>query len=217
MLFKREKMFSTGHIMLHPLQTAGSDDDSLRKEKEKSENYTGSTLTLHYDFTEKPSRAYIEMFGKELNDFFARNDGVYRVRWGGIRPSMVARAAKKFQRAVHKRSQRKSTTNSNTKLSTNNLYPPTPNSSDQHSPQTTEATANRSPSFNSVDIGTESLLGPSDSNDEDESRDQEPRGTRKRRRITLHSDISCKSLQFHVSTPQDTIEGMLSVMLQIWM
>lgn len=190
MLFKREKIFPTGRIMLHPLQTAGSDDEPLRQERKNSENLTGTTLTLHYDFIEKPSQAYIEMFGKELNDFFDHNPSVNRVRWGGIRQSMVARAANKFRRAGLERVRRKSTINSNTRLSINKLDPPTPYSSDQHSPQTTEPAGIRSPSFNSADIGTVSLLRPLDSNDEDESQNQEHRGRRKRRRITLHSESS---------------------------
>ena len=190
MLFKREKNFSTGRIMLHPLQTAGSDDGSLRKEKEVSEIYTGTTLTLHYDFTEKPSQAYIEMFGKELNEFFERNVGVNGVRWGGIRPSILAQAAKKFRRAGRERSRRKSTINSNMKLPIKNLDPPTPYSSDQHSPQTMEPATTRSPSFNSADTGTVSTSMHLDSNDGDESQTQEPRGRRKRQRMTLHSDSS---------------------------
>ena len=185
MLFKREKMFSNGRIMLHPLQTVGSGDDSLRIDTENPENHTGTTLTLHYDFTEKPSQTYIEMFGKGMNDFFERNVGVNRVRWGGIRPSMVARAAMNFRRAGRERSRRKITTYSNTKLPKKTLDPLTPYSSDQHSPQTTEPAAIRSPSFNSADIA---YLTPLDSNDGDTNQNQELKGRRKRRRIGLHSE-----------------------------
>ena len=178
MFFKGEKMFSTGRIMLQPLQTAGFDDDSWRKEAENPENYTGTTLTLYYDFTEKPSLAYIEMLGKEMNDFFKRNVNVDRVRWGGFSQPLSEARLKRQQRALEEVN--RSATNATTAVDL--LTPP---ASSRSSLRTLEPVAKGSPS---ADISSVSSIKPLDSNDEDEGQTQEPKGRRKRRRTALHSE-----------------------------
>lgn len=195
-LFHREKESPTGRIMLHPLQRQGSDTRLSPKEAACLDPFKRHTLTLHFDFGANPSQTYIETLGRELNDIFRRNVGVSRVRWGGKRQSMVARAAKTFQASL-KRSRRASmrlqqatsaANFSDTKLSENALEPLTPSSSDQHSPRITEPAANGSPLLNPADISAMLLPMPLDPNDEDEGQAQEPRGRRKRRRIALHSE-----------------------------
>ena len=192
MLINREKKSSAGRIMLHPLQKAGSDDESSQKE---ADPLKGHALTLHFDFSEKPSSTYIEMLGRELNEFFERNIGVNRVRWGGMRQSMVARAARKFQtRLRHRReSMRLQEANSgagfsHTRLAENAPDPLTPSSSDQHSPRITELAATGSPVFNSAHFSAMSLPRPLDSNDESEGHVEEGGGRRKRRRRDLNSE-----------------------------
>lgn len=196
MLINREKKFSAGRIMLHPLQKAGSDEESSQKEAASLDPLKGHALTLHFDFSEKPSSTYIEMLGRELNEFFERNVGVNRVRWGGMRPSMVARAAKSFQarlRRNRRASMRLQEANSNagfshTRPAESALDPLTPSSSDQHSPRHTGPAATGSPVFTSAHFSAMSFPRPLDSNEESEDHIEESGGRRKRRRYELNSD-----------------------------
>ena len=198
MLINREKKFSAGRIMLHPLQKAGSDDESSQKRAASLDPLKGHALTLHFDFSEKPSSTYIELLGRELNEFFERNIGVNRVRWGGMRQSMVARAAKSFQAGLRRRrraSMRLQEANSSTglshaRLAENALDPLTPSSSDQHSPRITDLAATGSPVFNSAHFSAMSLPRPLDLNDESEGHVEESGGRRKRRRRGSNSESS---------------------------
>ena len=186
MLINREKKFSAGRIMLHPLQKSGSDDESSQKEAASLDALKGHALTLHFDFSEKPSSTYIEMLGRELNEFFERNVGVNRVRWGGMRPSMVYRAAKNFQ-AKLRRNRRESM---RLQEANSSAGPLTPSSSDQHSPRHTGPAATGSPVFTSAHSSAMSLPRPLDSNDESEGYVEESGGRRKRRRCELSSESS---------------------------
>lgn len=94
MLINREKNYSAGRIMLHPLKGNGSDVELSRKEAAKLDPLKGHALTLHFDFSEKPSSTYLEMLGRELNDFFERNLGINQVRWGGMRQALGVRSQK---------------------------------------------------------------------------------------------------------------------------
>ena len=94
MLINREKKHSSGRIMLHPLKGNSSDVELSRKETAKLDSLKGHALTLHFDFSEKPSPTYLEMLGRELNDFFERNLGINQVRWGGMRQAMGVRSQK---------------------------------------------------------------------------------------------------------------------------
>ncbi len=184
---EKEKKFSAGRIMLHPLKRKGSDDEV--SQELAADPLKGHALTLHLDFSEKPSPNYIEMFGRELNDFFRRNVGVNRVRWGGMRQSMFARATKNFQASLkrHRRASMRlqqsnaSTAFSHTRLAENSQDPLTPSSSDQHSPRIPELAATGSPAFNSAS-STTSLIRPLDSTDESEGHVEDNRCRRKRRR-----------------------------------
>lgn len=195
-LTNRDKRSSAGRIMLHRLQREGSDEDLSPKEVALVDPFKGHALTLHFDFSEKPTRTHIEMLGRELNEVFARNVGFNRVRWGGVRDSMVARAAKSFQAKLRRRrraSMRLEQTNasarfSDTTLVDSNLDLLTPYSSDQHSPRITEPAATDSPVFNPADSSAISPSLPPDSNDESEGHVQDNSGRRKRRRITSKSE-----------------------------
>ncbi|CAD6590615.1 MAG: hypothetical protein ASARMPREDX12_004603 [Alectoria sarmentosa] len=196
MLINREKKFSAGRIMLHPLQREGSEDELCHKEAASLDPFKGHALTLHFDFSEKPSQIYLEMLGRELNEFFQRNVGVNRVRWGGMRQSMVVIAAKSFQ-AKLRRNRRanmrlqpadSSAGFSQTRPGENAPDPLTPSSLDQHSPRIMEPAAQGSPVFNPADLGDMSLPRPLDSNDESEGHVQDHRGRHKRRRRSLNSD-----------------------------
>ena len=110
-----------GRIMLHPLQKENSDNgqprigaSSLDDDRDHHltvpsttgatilDQFKRSVLTLHFDFSEKPSHASVETLGRELNRIFSDSvQGVHRVRWGGIRQSMAARALKAFQARLH--------------------------------------------------------------------------------------------------------------------
>ena len=183
LLFNRAKMFPTGLIILHPLRKAGSDDASSRKEIAEPEASTGTTLTLHYDFSEKPSSAYIWMFGHNLNTFIQGHAGINRVRWGGLSQSLSEARLKRQQRALEEDNSSAAFANNRTALDL--LTPPASNRS---SLRTTEPIARGSPAFDSADISSVSSMRPLDSNNEDEGQAKEPKGRRKRRRTMLHGD-----------------------------
>ena len=157
-LVPRLKHPSTIRIMLHPLQRQGLNEQGSvnqpsQKEAESLDPFKRYTLTLHFDFGDKPSPIPIETIGRELNGVFRRiNVGVNRIRWGGRKQSMVARAAKSFQKTLEKNRRANlklpevilPSTFPDTQESENALdplspYPLTPYSSDQHSPRSTEA------------------------------------------------------------------------------
>ncbi len=71
------------------------------------DQFKGSILALHFDFHEKLSAATVESLGREWNGIFKGPiQGVHRVRWGGIRQSMIARAVKAFQAELHRNRRR---------------------------------------------------------------------------------------------------------------
>lgn len=197
MLVDREKKPSAGRIMLHPLRKRGSNDELSQKEVAILDPFKAETLTLHFDFSTKPSQTYIEMFGRGLNEYFERDVNINQVRWGGMKPFMAARAAKLFRaplirrkRTASMRLQQASASvgSSDTKLTESGPDPLTPSSSDQHSPQLLEPEANSSLDFNSAYISAMSLSRPLDSNDEREEYVQDHRGRHKRRRSVPNSE-----------------------------
>ena len=200
-LVPRLKQSSPVRIMLHPLKRQGLNEQRLvdqlsRKEAASLDPFKRHTLTLHFDFGDKPSQISITALGQELNGIFRRiNVGVSRVRWGGRRQSMVARVAKTFQATLKKNRRANklleaipASTFPDTQMSENARDPLTPYSSDQHSPRSTEPVTKGSQAFISADTGTASLTRPLDSNDEDDGQTQEARGRFKRRRAVLHSE-----------------------------
>ena len=179
-LFNRAKMFPTGLILLHPLQNAGLDDTSSRSELAEPEAFTGTTLTLHYDFSEKPSLDYVEMLGKSLNKFFQGHGGINRVRWGGLSQPLSEARLKRQQRAFKEDNRSAAPANTRTTLDL-----PTPPESSLFSLPTMEPVAKGSPP---ADILSVLSIGPLDSNDEDEGQIEEPKRRRKRRRTALHGE-----------------------------
>lgn len=191
-LVDREKKFSAGRIMLHPLQGKGSSGHLSRKKAAGLDPFKGHTVTLHFDFSEKPLPTYVETFGRALNDVFARNVSINRVRWGGMRQATIAgRIAKTFQNRLRRyrrqssRLQQASNSDSllYTRLAQSPLDPLTPSSSEEHSPRITEPAAKGNSDSDSVDKSIIPLSGPLDSNDESEGHLQENRARRKRRRF----------------------------------
>lgn len=87
---------SAGRIMLHPLDPNGT-PQSPSKEGPSLDPTKRQTLTLHFDFGDKPSQESIKTIGLQLNNIFNRNTlGVNRVRLGSLRPSMFNRAVKSW-------------------------------------------------------------------------------------------------------------------------
>ena len=154
-LVPRLKQTSTVRIMLHPLQRQGLNEQgsvkqlSLKKAA-SVDPFKRHTLTLHFDFGDKPSQIHIGIIGRKLNGVFRHTDiGLSQIRWGGRRQSMVARAAKSFQDTLkkHRRAHLKlpevipPSTFPDTQLSRNARDPLTPYSSDQHSRGSAEPAA----------------------------------------------------------------------------
>ena len=198
-LSDREKKGSAGRIMLHPLRGTGPDGALSQRKAADLIPFIGRTLTLHFDFSEKPSGDYVERFGRGLNDFFQLNVGVNRVRWGGMGQAMAARYARYFQ-AQLKRNRSGSTRlqpatagdgSSSAKPGANSLDFPTPCSVDQHSPQSTEPAAKGSPELNTANISPMPLPRSLDSNEESEGDTQDHGEGRKRRKIALDRGNTC--------------------------
>lgn len=203
MFFHRERKHSAGCIMLHPLKGNGS-----RREAAELDPLKGHTLTLHFDFSEKPSSTYLETLGRELNDFFERNVGVNQVRWGGMRMrhAMAVRFAKALQATVRKRREsmrlQQATPSDSFTYTTpivDALDPLTPSSLDQHSPRITEDTAKGSPDFSPADTSVMSLSRPLGSTDESDGHIQDHRQRPLSLRATtmqaLHTSIKCRLVQ----------------------
>ena len=192
MLIKREKKHSAGRIMLHPLRKEGRDDELERREAASLDPFKGHALTLHFDFSEKPSSTYLELLGREMNDFFQRNVGVNRVRWGGMRPSIAARAAKTLQDRLRRRrastrlqEAKPSDGSPQVELAENASDPLTPSSLAPHSPRILESVRKCSPEFNlanPADVGALPPSMPLHSTDESEDHAQDHRERRKRQR-----------------------------------
>lgn len=103
-LSDREGNTSAGRIMLHPLDRNCTTTQSPSKESSSLDPTKRQTLTLHFDFGERPSNSSIEKLGLQLNNIFDRNTlGVHRVRLGNLRSSMFDRAAKMLAASLHNR------------------------------------------------------------------------------------------------------------------
>ena len=102
----RESGNQTGRIMLHPLQDA-SENIKLRTDRDvdldQAKQYS---VTLHFDFAEKPSVADVNALGDQFNRIFERNAlQVNGIRWGGVNPSMLGRVIHRLQ-AIKSRTRR---------------------------------------------------------------------------------------------------------------
>lgn len=97
-LSDRASNTSAGRIILHPLNQNGS-AQSTSKDANSLDLIKRQTLTLHFDFGERPPNDSIELLGRELNNIFDRKAlGVNRIRWGSL-DSVLYRAARSFQAA----------------------------------------------------------------------------------------------------------------------
>ena len=98
MLSDREGNTSAGRIMLHPLDRNYTTTQSPSKESSSLDLIKRQTLTLHFDFGERPSNSSIEKLGLQLNNIFDHNTlGVHSVRWGNLRSSMIDRLQASLQ------------------------------------------------------------------------------------------------------------------------
>ena len=98
---------SSGRIMLHPLEKAQKSQEngsalSLGEDTDL-DIFKRQTVTLHFDFCDKPSHEVVKAFGQELNQIFETDNlGVNRVRWGGMKQSAAGRAFGILQRSLHR-------------------------------------------------------------------------------------------------------------------
>lgn len=111
-LSDRKDEVQAGRIMLHPLnrpQKDGSPTELSREENTNLRLIKRQIVTLHLDFADQPSLADIETLGRQLNQVFERYTlSVNRVRWGGMKPSLAARAVGNFRAAGLKSKRRAS-------------------------------------------------------------------------------------------------------------
>ena len=183
-LSDRERNTSAGRIMLHPLQKEGSKALTPPTEASSQDPAERQTVTLHFDFDERPENARLERLGLELNDLFERNTlGVNRVRWGGIQSkrSGYVHAAESFMASLERsrlasmRQQAQTPTRvASTScgwLAPNDLAPSTPwSSASQPSPQTHKFVAKGSLVIDPPSFKAESTAKSSDSNEEEASK-----------------------------------------------
>lgn len=85
-LSERVKHCHVDRIMLHPLLEEGPCSHKFPREISRTSIAEQLTVTLHFDFADKPSIKQIKTLGEELNKVFEShgNLGVNGVRWGGI-------------------------------------------------------------------------------------------------------------------------------------
>ena len=109
-LSDREEKTSAGRIMLHPLRRGDTKARTTRQTTRQTSQIDISnqdtaiahTLTLHFDFGDKPPNIHIERLGLGLNNLFERNTlGVNRIRWGGLH-SIIARAARNWMATLER-------------------------------------------------------------------------------------------------------------------
>ena len=107
-LCSRKKSGSnSGRIMLHPLEKPQRIQESGSAlnvgEDTDLDIFKRQTVTLHFDFCDKPSHAIVKAFGQHLNQIFETDNlGVNRVRWGGMKQSAAGRAFGILQRSLHR-------------------------------------------------------------------------------------------------------------------
>lgn len=107
-LSDRKDDVQAGRIMLQPLQKnqEGGPRAGLSPYSDTNlEAFKRQTVTLHIDFSNKPSPTDIEILGQQLNQIFERyyNLGVNGVRWGGMKQSPGSRAVGSFLAGLKRR------------------------------------------------------------------------------------------------------------------
>ena len=193
MIYDRQNNTSGGRIVLHPLQKEGPTTPSAPEESDSAKRHT---VTLHFDFRDKPAKANIKKIGNEFNKFFESHRlGLNRIRWGGMqnRQTIVARAARRWLLYHKKRERSVSSGNiSEGRLSPN--LPLTPISNAQYSDRS--PTNSNSPSSQVQEI---CIIGSSAESSESRKRKMESdegeldqaQGSRKRPKL---SQEPCKTL-----------------------
>ncbi|KAL8703684.1 MAG: hypothetical protein Q9201_003138 [Fulgogasparrea decipioides] len=188
-LSDRDNGACAGRIILHPLPRAGSDNKISPPGGTSPDLRERHSVTLHLNFPRKPSFDAIERFGEELNYIFERNAlGVDRVRWGGIRQSMVGQATEIFlKRCLDLQKQRL--------LQSRELAPatpvglPTPSSSAQQSPDTRPFLAQGILTTNPPSLRRATLPATFDSGEDLEEQIQGPTKRRKRSNSMSGGDV----------------------------
>lgn len=107
-LSDRKDDVQAGRIMLQPLQKIQEGGSRAGLSLDSDTNLHAlkrQTVTLHIDFSNKPSHTDIEILGQQLNQIFERyyNLGVNGVRWGGIKQSPGFRAMGSFLASLKRR------------------------------------------------------------------------------------------------------------------
>ena len=141
-LTDREDIGPAGRIMLHPLHREAPKAHKSPKPSSPLEEVNKHTVTLKFDFDEKPLPEDVGNLGTELNSIFEQNRfKVNGVRWGGLKPSMAVRVVRKLmeghnRRASMKRERQNEVVDSSEEYtSTYTLEPTTPSPTSQYSPQ----------------------------------------------------------------------------------
>ena len=99
-LSDREENTPAGRIMLHPLHRG---DSNASNAISAPDPFKETTLTLHFDFADKPSDEHIVVLGRGLNSFFERrNLRMNGIRWGGTQ-NKAARYARPFVASLRRR------------------------------------------------------------------------------------------------------------------
>ncbi len=144
-LSDRKRVGPGGRLMLHPIHPESTKTQIIPSQSPHLESAKMQTVTLHFDFSEKPPLENIEALGLELNKVCEHNSlRVNGVRWGGLKQSMTARAIQSFRqiflrgrqrRASELREQESILSDCGEESSAHHTpEPPTPSSTSQHSP-----------------------------------------------------------------------------------
>ena len=103
-LSDRQSLGLRGKLMLSPLHLEGPKDRILPEEAPSPDLAKTQTVTLHFDFSERPLLENVETLGTELNRIFEEKAlGVNGVRWGGLKRSLTAQVVERFMNASKRR------------------------------------------------------------------------------------------------------------------
>ena len=123
---RQKNTLGSGRIVLHPLQEEGPVNQATPEEGDPSKLHT---VTLHLDFSDKPTKLDIENLGFEFNKVFERRRfGLNRIRWGGMqcRQATIARAARRFLAMIEQPRKKRERSVSNGNVSDGMLSPVPP-------------------------------------------------------------------------------------------
>ncbi|KAL6715998.1 hypothetical protein ACLMJK_006960 [Lecanora helva] len=90
---RRKANGKPGYLMLHPLHLGAPQEQIIPKESDPGELTKIQTVTLHFDFSDRPPLEHIGILAQELDRISDQHSLQFHdVRWGGIKRSMAARA-----------------------------------------------------------------------------------------------------------------------------